>query len=125
MQIECFEEIEAWRTARELAQMVDKITGDSAFKRDFGLRDQMRRAVTSVMSNIAEGFERGGDKEFKRFLSMAKGSAGELQTQLYIALDSDFITKAQFDELYAMARETAGLLGGFMRHLRKSLGSES
>ena len=74
--IEKFEDIEAWKKARELAREIYAISNEGLFARDFGLRDQIRRAAVSVMSNIAEGFERGGDVEFRRFLSIAKGSAG-------------------------------------------------
>jgi four helix bundle protein len=82
-----FEDIEAWQKARELTRAVYDCSKVGLFSRDFGLRDQMRRASVSVMSNIAEGFERGGKGEFVQFLAMAKGSAGEVEAQLYVALD--------------------------------------
>ena len=81
-----FEEIQSWKKARSLTQEVYAETLTGPFSRDFGLRDQMRRAAVSILSNIAEGFERGGDKEFLQFLAIAKGSAGELRAQLYVAL---------------------------------------
>ena len=118
--IERFEGIEAWKKGRELAKAIYKITSTGDFARDFGLRDQIRRAAVSVMSNIAEGYERGGDKEFRRFLSMAKGSCGEVRSQLYVALDADFITQGEFDTLNALATEASRLLAGFMRYLVKS-----
>lgn len=116
--IERFEDIDAWKKARELTHRVYTVSNDGPFSRDFGLRDQMRRAAVSVMSNIAEGFERGGDVEFKRFLSIAKGSAGEVKAQLYVALDAALISRDQFDALFKMATETGNLIGGFMRYLR-------
>jgi len=118
--IEQFEDIDAWKKARELAQAVYEVTPVGEFARDFGLRDQIRRAAVSVMSNIAEGFERSGDKEFRQFLSLAKGSAGEVKAQLYVALDARFLSQEQFDQLYSLATETGRLIGGFMRYLTDS-----
>ena len=118
--IEQFEDIDAWKKARELAQAIYEVTSVGEFARDFGLRDQIRRAAVSVMSNIAEGFERSGDKEFRQFLSLAKGSAGEVKAQLYVALDARFLSQEQFDQLYSLATETGRLIGGFMRYLTDS-----
>ncbi len=118
--IERYEEIQGWQKARELAKFVYAITKQKAFARDFALRDQIREAAISVMSNIAEGFERGGRREFIYFLSVAKSSAGEVQSQLYIALDQGYITPEQFDEGYALCDETMRLIGGFMAYLQKS-----
>src|SRR5712671_1163202 len=101
-----FEEIDAWQKARELTNAVYDCSERGAFRRDFGLRDQMRRAAVSVMSNIAEGFEREGKGEFVQFLSMAKGSAGEVEAQLYVALDEGYIDKDQFDSVKAIASST-------------------
>lgn len=115
--IERFEDIEAWKKARELARDVYALSSDGPLARDFGLRDQIRRAAVSVMSNIAEGFERGGDVEFRRFLCIAKGSAGEVKAQLYVALDAGMISQDVFDSLYNRAAETGNLIGGFMRYL--------
>lgn len=124
--IEKFEDIEAWKKARELAKGIYAISNEGLFARDFGLRDQIRSAAVSVMSNIAEGFERGGDVEFRRFLAIAKGSAGEVKAQLYVALDAGLIEQAKFDSLYRKAAETGNLVGGFMRYLsRGSAGHES
>lgn len=94
-----FEEIEAWQKARELTKVIYAVSNDGQFARDFGLRDQMRRASVSIMSNIAEGFGRGGNKEFIQFLSIAKGSASEVQAQLYVALDAKHISEEQFKSL--------------------------
>lgn len=121
--IETFEDIEAWKKVREMTREIYVISRQGPFARDFGLRDQIRRAAVSVMSNIAEGFERGGDVEFRRFLAIAKGSAGEVRAQLYVALDAGLITQAQFDSLYKMATETGNLIGGFMRYLNRGSAS--
>jgi S23 ribosomal protein. len=86
--IQKFEDIDAWQKARALTREVYAVTADGAFAKDFGLRDQIRRAAVSVMSNIAEGFDRGGVREFIQFLFIAKGSAAEVQAQLYVALDA-------------------------------------
>ena len=118
--IERFEDIEAWQTARELTQAVYGISNEGAFGRDFGLRDQIRRAAVSIMSNIAEGFERGGDKEFMHFLAQAKGSSGEVRAQLYVALDIGFIDQPTFDRLSDMATRINRMLSGLMKYLRTS-----
>jgi four helix bundle protein len=118
--IKRLEDIEAWQKARVLAKHIYETTGHGAFARDFSLKDQIRRASVSSMSNIAEGFERDGNKEFIQFLSDAKGSAGEVKSQLYVALDARFVTQPQFDELYHAADETTRLIGGFMRYLQAS-----
>jgi len=118
--IERFEDIEAWQKARELTKAIYSTTNDGKFSRDFGLRDQIRRASVSTMSNIAEGFGRGGNKEFIQFLSIAKGSVSEVQAQLYIAADAGYLTKDQFQQLYSLAESTGKLIGGFIRYLTKS-----
>ena len=118
--IERFEDIEAWQKARELTRAIYALSNDGRFARDFGLRDQIRRASVSVMSNIAEGFGRGGNREFIQFLSTARGSASEVQAQLYVALDADYITKEQFRQLYDLAQSSGKLIGGFIRYLQKS-----
>jgi len=87
MKIKKFEDLESWKKARTLTNEVYKATTAGNFVRDFALKDQIRRASISILSNIAEGFERGGDKEFLQFLAVAKGSCGEVRAQLYIALD--------------------------------------
>jgi len=118
--IEKFEDIEAWQKARELTRDIYRITNQGSFARDFGLRDQIRRAAVSTMSNIAEGFGRGGNREFIQFLSTAKGSASEVQAQLYVALDAEYITTEQFRQLYDLAQSSGKLIGGFIRYLQKS-----
>ena len=112
-----FEDIEAWQRARELTRKIYQITSVGEFAHDFGLRDQIRRAAVSIMSNIAEGFERRGDKEFVRFVSIAKGSCGELRCQLYIALDQGYLEKGQFESISQDAVEVGRMLSGLMKYL--------
>ncbi len=90
------EDLIAWQKARLLTRRIYALTGEARFGRDFGLRDQSRRAAVSVMSNIAEGFERGGAAEFRHFLLIAKGSCGEVISQLYVALDIGYLQEDQF-----------------------------
>jgi four helix bundle protein len=118
--IERFEDLEAWRKARELTGVIYRVTTEGSFARDFGLRDQIRRASVSVLSNIAEGFERGGDKEFFQFLALAKGSCGEVRAQLYVALDQGYLTQEQFDIIRQMAFEVSRMISGLMKYLRQS-----
>jgi len=118
--IERFEDIEAWQKARKLTREIYRVTNQGAFAKDFGLRDQIRRASVSIMSNIAEGFGRGGNREFIQFLSMAKGSVSEVQAQLYVAVDAGYLTKDQFQQLYSLSQSTGNLIGGFIRYLTKS-----
>ncbi|MCK4528713.1 four helix bundle protein, partial [candidate division WOR-3 bacterium] len=98
--IEKFEDIEAWKKAREIVKDIYGITNKGNFSQDFALKDQMRRAAISIPSNIAEGFSRRSNKEFIQFLFIAKGSASELQTQLYLALDRKYLTEEQFNDFY-------------------------
>ena len=114
-----FEEMTAWQKARELTRRIYDVTGKDKFGRDFALVDQIRRASISVMSNIAEGFERKGSKEFGYFLSVAKGSLGEVRAQLYVASDQSYIDKSTFDELSLLTADTGRLLGGLARYLRQ------
>jgi len=97
-----FEEIEAWQTARELTRLVYALSKDGALARDFGLRNQMRRAAVSVLSNIAEGFDSRTQALFIEFLGRAKGSAAELRAQAYVAFNAGYISHAQFEQLYSM-----------------------
>jgi len=120
MKIERFEDVEAWQAGRELTRGIYRATRFKQFAKDFALVDQIRRAAVSITSNIAEGFERGGDKEFVHALTLAKGSCGELRSQLYVALDEEYITKTQFDELAGQALAASRLLGGFIKYLQSS-----
>jgi four helix bundle protein len=118
--IERFEDIEAWKKGRQLRKVIYKCTRTGEFARNFALRDQIRRAAQSVTSNIAEGFERGGNREFIQFLSDAKGSCGEVRDQLYTALDENYMTQKQFNDLYDLTREISRLIAGFMKYLQQS-----
>jgi four helix bundle protein len=118
--IERFEDIEAWKKARELTRNIYKITSQGDLAKDFALKDQLRRASISIMANIAEGFERDGNKEFRQFLATAKGSVGEVKAQLYVALDAGFIDQVCFAHNMALADETARLLSGFLKYLKAS-----
>ena len=118
--IERFEDIEAWKRSRALTKKVYDCTKQRGFEKDFGLKDQIRRASVSTMSNIAEGFERGGNKEFLQFLATAKGSSGEVRSQLYVALDQGYITQQQFNDMYKDAEAISKMVGGFMGYLQKS-----
>jgi len=118
--IEKFEDILAWQKARELTQLVYRASWKGEFAKDFALRDQIRRAVISITSNIAEGFERGGTKEFVQFLGHAKGSCGEVRSQLYIALDEAYISQPDWEELHNRCLEISRLLDGFAKYLRQT-----
>jgi four helix bundle protein len=118
--IQRFEDIRAWQRARELTRRIYLVSGTGGFARDFGLRDQIRRASVSIVSNIAEGFGRGGTAEFRQFLSQARGSTAEVQAQLYVALDIGLIPDAEFHEIYDLADDVSRMIGAFMVYLRDS-----
>ena len=113
-----FEEIRAWQTARDLTRRVYGISNQGAFARDFGLRNQIRRAAVSVMSNIAEGFESDTQAQFIRFLGHAKASAGEVRAQLYVAVDVGHIDQGQFRVLFDLAEKASRQLSGFISYLK-------
>ncbi|GJQ51731.1 MAG: four helix bundle protein [Anaerolineaceae bacterium] len=117
--IKNFEDLKAWQKARELAGYVYELTRTDKFSRDFGLRDQIQRAASSTMHNIAEGFESGSDPEFVRFLKIARRSAGEVQSQLYLALDVSYIIEDERLKAHALATEVKRLINGMMTYLRK------
>jgi four helix bundle protein len=110
-----FEEMERWQKARTIAKTVYLLSEKEKFSRDYGLRDQIRRASVSIMSNIAEGFERGTNKEFIQFLYIAKGSSGEVRTQLYIAFDLGYINKDEFENLSAELLALSKQISGFIK----------
>ena len=118
--IQNFEEIEAWQKGRELTRRVYQLTAQRSFSRDFTLKDQIKRAAISITSNIAEGFECGGNREFIQFLAIAKGSASELKSQLYTALDVGYITQDQFNELVKLVHSIVLLISGFIKYLQQS-----
>ncbi|MBI4398691.1 MAG: four helix bundle protein [Candidatus Omnitrophica bacterium] len=114
-----FEDLIAWQKARTLAKTVYQITKAGSFAKDFGLAGQIQRASVSVMSNLAEGFERSRLGEFHQYLSMAKASCGEVRSQLYVALDVGYIQRADFEKIMSMAEETSKVIGG----LRAAIGA--
>ena len=116
--VRSFEELEIWQLAREIARDVYELTKKELFSRDFSLVDQIRRSSGSSMDNIAEGFERSGNKEFIQFLSVAKGSAGETRSQLYRAYDQKYIDKDEFDLLYTKLIELSSKMKSFMNYLK-------
>ncbi len=117
--IKRFEDIQAWQEARTLVRQVYLLTGSKQFSRDFGLCDQIRRAAVSVMANIAEGFDCESNAEFARFLGIARRSAVEVQSLLYTALDSGYITEAEFHCHYDQAAKSKALIGGFIHSLKR------
>jgi four helix bundle protein len=114
-----FEDLEAWQQARELTRRVYEQSRTVLFSKDFALRDQIRRAAVSVMSNIAEGYERGRDREFVQFLIVAKGSCGEVRAQLYVALDQGYLAEQDFQGLVGQAERTSQLIAGLIRYLQR------
>ena len=116
--VERFEDLHAWQGAREIVSIVYRMTSEDGFSRDFALRDQIRRAAISIPSNIAEGFSRRSNREFVQFLFIAKGSAGEVQSQLYVALDQGYISQETFTEAYAKLEMIAKQLSRFITYLK-------
>src|SRR5262245_32987716 len=116
-----FEDLIAWQKARELTKGIYGITNQGPFGKDFALKDQIRRASISIMSNIAEGFERSRPKEFHQFLSISKCSCGELRSQLYIALDAAHIDEGIFCHHLALAEETSRIINGLRASVKRSL----
>ncbi|HNQ96320.1 MAG TPA: four helix bundle protein [Anaerolineales bacterium] len=112
-----FEEIEAWQTARELTKLIYSFTEEAKFSRDFGLKDQIRRAGVSIMSNISEGFESQTQAQFIRYLGIAKASAGEVRSQLYVSRDLDYITQEQFLKAFAMVEKASRQTARFISYL--------
>ena len=115
-----FEEINSWQKARIFNKRVYQITESDVFKKDYDLVRQIRRATISISSNIAEGFERNTDKEFIYFLYVAKASSGEVRSQLYLALDLNYITEEEFKELFITVSDISKLISGFIKYLNKS-----
>lgn len=114
------EEIDVWQSSRTLIREIYSLSKKPPFCRDFALQNQIRKAAVSIAPNIAEGFERSGNREFINFLSIAKGSTGEVRTQLYVALDMEYITKNEFDTAIAMLTDISRGVGGLMRYLGES-----
>jgi four helix bundle protein len=117
--IEKFEDLIAWQKARELTKQIYNVTAKKPFSSDFGLREQIQRATVSIMSNLAEGFERGSSSEFHQFIVIAKASCAEVRSQLYTALDIGYITKEEFNFVNNLAAEVARIIGGLKVSVNK------
>jgi len=118
MKIERFEDIQGWQEARTLTKNTYQLTNRSPFKRDRGLCNQIQKASVSIMANIAEGFDRQSKREFIKFLYYASGSASEVQSHLYVALDQNYILKEAFEETYKQTQKTKSLVNGFIKYLK-------
>ena len=116
--IERFEDIVAWQTARGLTQLVYSLSNRGSFAQDWGLRDQMRRAAVSILSNIAEGFESRTQSLFIDYLGRAKGSAGELRAQAYVALDAGYLTTVEFEQVFDQVDKCSRQLSRFIQYLK-------
>ena len=120
MRITSFEDLDVWKRSRELVNEIYLLTKKQRFCKDFGLVDQIRRSAVSVMSNIAEGFERGSNTEFIRFLYIAKASCAETRSHLYIAFDQGYLTEDELEKTKSFAKGVSGMIGGFINYLRGS-----
>jgi len=120
MNIKKFEDLEIWKEARELCKVVYEITSTGPFSKDYKFRYQMRASAGSAMDNIAEGFDRGGNKEFYQFLSVSRGSTGEVRSQSYRALDNKYITEEKFNELLERTDSLSRKTYNLMQHLKNS-----
>jgi len=116
--IERFEDIEAWKEARTIVNRVYDLCRNDSFRKDYNLTNQIQRAAISIMANIAEGFNRRGNKEFAQFLFISKASAAELQSHLYIAIDQKYINQEDFDSLYSSIDKIQRMLSNFIKYLR-------
>ncbi len=115
--VERFEDLIAWQKARLFAVEIYRVTGLGEFERDWGLRDQIRRAAVSIMSNIAEGYERRSSNDFQRFLTIAKASCAEVRSQLYLAKDIGYVTAPDFESLQRNTDELGRIIGGLKRSI--------
>lgn len=115
-----FEDLKAWQIARALTREVYRVSKNEGFRDDRRLINQVTAASVSIMANIAEGFDRGGNKEFLNFLSIAKASVAEVKSELYVALDQKYLTEHDFKMIYDMAEENGRVIGGLMNYLRSS-----
>jgi four helix bundle protein len=120
MTVKRFEELDAWQLGRQLTRSIYSLTRKREFSRDYGLKDQIQRAATSTMTNVAEGFERGGNREFARFVLIARGSSGEVRSLLYVARDNGYINEEEFGAAYSLCVRTSQVLWGLVCMLRRS-----
>jgi four helix bundle protein len=115
-----FEDLQVWKEARRLTQEIYRLTKGEKFWKDFALRGQIQRAAVSIMSNIAEGFERGGNQEFSQFLYVAKGSCGEVRSQIYVAIDQGYVAQKEADELTKSFKRLSSMISNLIAYLRRS-----
>jgi four helix bundle protein len=120
MLVKNFEDLEIWKEARRLTQGIYQLTKDAKFSKDFGFSNQIQRAAISIMSNIAEGFERGGNQEFVQFLYIAKGSCGEVRSQLYVAVDQSYVTEENCESLSKSFRRLSVMISNLIDYLKRS-----
>ena len=125
MKVERFENLVAWQKTRELTKSVYLLTKKEPFSKDFGLREQIRRASVSIMSSLAEGFERGSSSEFHQLIVIAKASCAEVRSQLCVALDVGYITKEQFDSISKLAVEVSRIIGGLKSAIKRQRNNKS
>ena len=119
MKVQGFEDLHVYQRAREVTNRIYELTRNNSFARDFRLVDQIRGASVSIMSNIAEGFERGTNAEFVQFLYVAKGSSGEIRAQLTVAFDQSYISRADYHDLTVRCRRISGMLSNLINYLRQ------
>jgi four helix bundle protein len=118
MTVDKFEDLKCWQEARKLTKLIYALTKSGGLGRDFGLRDQMRRASVSIMANIAEGFQRRADREFVQFLFIAMASASEIKSHLYVALDQGYIAQEQFNNAYQYSGNAGKMISSLIKYLR-------
>ncbi len=119
MKAATFEDLNVWKDSREFVKTIYELTASKNFSKDYGLKDQIQRAAVSIMNNIAEGFERNSNREFIKFLKYSKGSAGEVRSMFYIALDLNYISHESFNENYEKAINIITQISNFIKYLRK------
>lgn len=117
MKVKTFEDLQVWQDARTFVKSIYELTSLENFRKDYGLKDQIQRAAVSIMNNIAEGFETDNNKEFRNFLGYAKGSAGEVRSMLFVAIDLNYISKDKFDENYKQAINVITQISNFKKYL--------
>lgn len=116
--IQKFEDLKSWQKARELCSVIFNLTNNEPFSKDWSLKDQIKRSSGSVMDNIAEGFDRNSTKEFRQYLFISKSSASEVKSQLYRALDQEYITTEEFNLAFLLATDVTKLIGGLLNYLK-------
>ena len=124
MKSKTFEELKVWQDSRAFVKSIYELTSSNNFAKDYGLKDQIQRASVSIMNNIAEGFERNNNKEFVIFLKYSKGSAGEIRSMLYVALDLDYISKSTFEEYYENVIKIITQISNFIKYLKNYSGKK-